>query len=84
MLYLCIRLAELIPGLPPPDLAASVDATSLCSPHLGHWLRDPCAHLLPRNEWPSVVPKAKVQVESDLESITTSYSPCTQLELLML
>ena len=28
------------------------------------WLRDPHGHLLPRTEWLSVVPKAKVQVES--------------------
>ena len=62
-----LRLAELIPGLPPAELAASVDATSLCSTELGDWLRDPHAHLLPKNEWPVEVPKARVQVESDAE-----------------
>ena len=62
-----LGLAELIPGLPPADLAASLDATSLFSAELGDWLRDPHAHLLPRAEWPTVVPKAKVQVENDLE-----------------
>ena len=62
-----ICLAELMPGLPPKDLAASVDATSLCSAHLKAWLENPMDHLLPVESWPLEVPKARVQVGSNDE-----------------
>ncbi len=60
-----IVLEELKPGLPSPGLAGSVLATSLAAPHVCDWLENPDKFLLPKDQWPTSVPKASVQVTSD-------------------
>ncbi|CAK0842438.1 unnamed protein product [Prorocentrum cordatum] len=60
-------MGELLPGLPKPGLAGSVQAMYLAAPHVQKWLLDPTLLLKPQDEWPEEVPKASVQVASDDE-----------------
>ncbi|CAK0876192.1 unnamed protein product [Prorocentrum cordatum] len=58
---------ELLPGLPKPGLAGSVQALDLAAPHVQESLLDPTRLLKPQDKWPEEVPKASVQVASDDE-----------------
>ncbi|CAK0812349.1 unnamed protein product [Prorocentrum cordatum] len=60
-------MGELLPGLPEPGLAGSVQAMDLAAPHVQKWLLDPTLLLKPQDEWPEEIPKASVQVASDDE-----------------
>ena len=60
-------LGELLPGLPKPGLAGSVQAVALAAHHVKEWLLNPAALLKPQDEWPEKVPRASVQVGSDEE-----------------
>ncbi|CAK0894411.1 unnamed protein product [Prorocentrum cordatum] len=60
-------MGELLPGLPKPGLAGSVQAMDLAAPHVQEWLLDPALLLKPQDGWPEEVPKASVQVASDDE-----------------
>ncbi|CAK0855226.1 unnamed protein product [Prorocentrum cordatum] len=63
-------MGELLPGLPKPGLAGSVQAMDLAAPHVQEWLLDPTLLLKPQDEWPEEVPKVSVQVASDDERYT--------------
>ena len=58
---------EIEPGLPKRGVAGSVEAIHLCHPEVQAWLADADSSLLPRDSWPSKVPKAKVHVRNDSE-----------------
>lgn len=54
--------ADLAPGLPPKGYAASVDLVNFVGPYVRTFLLNPRSVLLLRSQWPSDVPKAKIQV----------------------
>lgn len=58
-----LRWLELKPGMPPAGVAASVKVAEHVDDDIRDFLSDPEANLLPRKQWPSSVPHAKVQVE---------------------
>lgn len=53
-----LKLDEIIEGLPPPGVAASVDIIPIVDDAVSDWLQDPYGHLLPEDEWPEAVPRA--------------------------
>ena len=55
-----LRLEELLPGLPDPAVGGSLDAEKVADEEVRTWLRDPQLCLKPRELWPTVVPKAKI------------------------
>ncbi|CAK0799563.1 unnamed protein product, partial [Prorocentrum cordatum] len=62
-----LRLGELRPGLPAADVAGRLDPRAHVSPEVLTWLDDPSVALLPRAQWPSEVPKARLLVDSPAE-----------------
>ena len=51
---------EIEPGLPSINSAGTVEAVHVVSPDVAAWLLDPVKHLLPKDRWPEVVPKARM------------------------
>ncbi len=51
------------PGLPPEELAGSVDATSIAAPNLRRYLEDPPRSIKPRAAWPSRLRRTRVRAE---------------------
>ncbi|CAK0868476.1 unnamed protein product [Prorocentrum cordatum] len=62
-----LRLGELRPGRPAADVAGRLDPRAHVSPEVLTWLDDPSVALLPRAQWPSEVPKARLLVDSPAE-----------------
>lgn len=50
------------PGLPPLGLAGSVDSLALAAPGMRRFLSDPALSVLPKEQWPSPLPEARVRV----------------------
>ena len=64
-----LKWGELEPGFPAPEYCARLDAIDYCSEDVRQWVADPTLMLLDKDKWPSVAPKAKVNVENDTEWI---------------
>ena len=62
-----ITLAQVIPTLPPKGIAASVDICEVVEGQLRDQLRDPESLLVPEEEWPEFVPKAKTMLKDQGE-----------------
>ena len=60
-----LKLGELMPGLPVKGVAGSLDAALASSPAVRQWVEDPALALKPRPEWPSTVPKAKINASKE-------------------
>jgi len=60
-----ITLAQVLPGLPPVGLAASVPAVDLVAPDLRVLLENPELSLKPRSEWPDKFKKAKMHISPE-------------------
>ena len=57
----------MLPGIPDPSEAASVEARSLCDVEVLDFVDNPDAAVLPEELWPNTLPAARVQRErSDL------------------
>lgn len=48
-----LKLAELLPGLPDPIVAGSLDAAQVAKEDVKRWLLDPYVTLKPKEQWPS-------------------------------
>ena len=57
-----LTLEQVLPGLPPPGIAASVDAVALASPELGELLLHPELSIKPRSEWPPTLKRAGMHI----------------------
>ena len=58
-----LTLKQVLPTLPPPGVAASVNIEQILQGQILHQVQDPESMLLPENEWPEVMPTAKTQME---------------------
>ena len=52
------------PGLPPEELAGSVDAAGIAAPNLRRYLEDPSLSVKPRNAWPRQLLQTRVRAEA--------------------
>eukprot|EP00971_Amphidinium_carterae_P330859 6464112-Amphidinium_carterae.2 len=59
-LALPLKWCEIEPSLPLPGIAASINATDLASDAVRSFLENPLNSVLPEEEWPERVPRAKV------------------------
>jgi len=57
-----ITLVQIDAALPPPGVAASVDALDLVDDNVAYYLSDPWRNVIPRSDWPPVLPKARMRV----------------------
>ena len=57
-----LKLSQILPGLPPAEFAASVDALPLVDTSAANYLMSPEEGLLAKWDWPLEVSKARVQV----------------------
>ncbi|OLQ01222.1 hypothetical protein AK812_SmicGene16051 [Symbiodinium microadriaticum] len=55
-----LRLEEVLPGLPAEGDAGSLDAATVAVGEVLDWLLDPMQCLLPRDQWPDPIPKARM------------------------
>eukprot|EP00435_Cladocopium_sp_Y103_P070974 s223_g36.t1 len=60
-----LRLGELLPGLPDRAVAGSLDAAKVADEHVRAWLEHPEQCLLPREQWPEVLPRASMNVKAE-------------------
>ena len=60
-------LLQVLPTLPPPGVAASVDIVSVLRGQILAQLQDPESLLLPESEWPESPPKATTQFKDPAE-----------------
>ncbi len=52
------------PGLPPEELAGSVDAATIAAPNLRRYLEDPALSIKPRSAWPPRLLQTRVRAEA--------------------
>ena len=62
-----ITLAQVLPTLPAQGVAASVDICRVLEGQIRDQLRDPDSLLLPEEEWPAEVPKARTMLKDKRE-----------------
>ena len=62
-----LTLAQVLPTLPGKGVAASVDIVTVLEGQIRDQLRDPESLLLPQEEWPKNVPKAKTMMKDPKE-----------------
>ena len=62
-----LTLAQVLPTLPPPGVAASVDITEVLRGQVLAQLLDPESLLLPMDQWPEVPPRASTQMRDPRE-----------------
>ena len=55
-----LRLEELLPGLPIRGVAGSLSAAAAATGGIKDWVCDPSLTLKPPEQWPKVVPKARI------------------------
>ncbi len=51
---------EVVPGLPDKDMAGNINSVSVAAPHVASWLLNADEHLLPREEWPEEITRARM------------------------
>eukprot|EP00438_Fugacium_kawagutii_P029614 Skav202657 [mRNA] locus=scaffold1791:57070:68236:+ [translate_table: standard] len=69
-----LRLEELLPGLPAPGVAGTLDAWEMSSNQVRAWLEDPRKTLKPSDAWPQKIPSARINCSRD-----ERYRVCEQL-----
>ena len=55
-----LKVGELLPGLPADGVAGSLQASEIAEGDVAKWLLDPELTLLPRDKWPSPLPRASM------------------------
>eukprot|EP00435_Cladocopium_sp_Y103_P060385 s256_g22.t1 len=60
-----LRLEELLPGLPVEGVAGSLSAVLAATGAIKEWVEDPSLTLKPPEEWPQVVPKARINATKE-------------------
>ena len=56
---------EVMPSLPDKDSAGTVSALGIAAPHVASWLLTADEQLLPKEEWPSEIPRARMNCTHD-------------------
>ncbi len=51
------------PGLPPEELAGSVDAAAIAAPNMRRYLEEPALSVKPRSAWPAHLQRTRVRAE---------------------
>ena len=55
-----LKVGELLPGLPVSGIAGTLSAVEAADPQVRAWVQDPGLAMNPREEWPTTVPKARI------------------------
>ena len=55
-----LKVGELLPGLPVSGIAGTLSAVEAADPQARAWVQDPGLAMRPREEWPTTVPKARI------------------------